>query len=95
MIVESRLHFGDVSHPSTSPIVKHKAKFIMNQSYVDHKAYEWECSLCLFINSGRVLTPINSHLWVGYLDDSVNNKKNLSTEIRFTFTNGFLLTFHC
>jgi hypothetical protein len=26
------------------PIVKHEAKFIMNQTYVDQKAYEWEGS---------------------------------------------------
>ncbi len=45
--------------------------------------------LCLFINSGRVLTPINSHLWVGYLDDGINNKKNLSTKITFTFVTRF------
>jgi hypothetical protein len=46
--------------------------------------------LCLFLNS---LTPTNSNLWVGYLDDSINNEKNLSTKI--TFTNGFLLTSNC
>ncbi len=26
------------------PIIKHEEKFIMNHTYVDHKAYEWEGS---------------------------------------------------
>jgi hypothetical protein len=31
------LHFGNVSHPRALHIVKHKAKFIMNQTYIDHE----------------------------------------------------------
>jgi len=32
----------DVPHPWALPVIKHKTKFIMDQTYVDHKAYEWE-----------------------------------------------------
>jgi hypothetical protein len=28
--------------PMGLPIVKHKAKFIVNETYVNHEAYEWE-----------------------------------------------------
>jgi hypothetical protein len=37
-------HFVNVPDPWTSPIAKHETKFIMNQPYVDHEAYEWEGS---------------------------------------------------
>jgi hypothetical protein len=33
-------HFENVPHPCTLPIIKHETKFIMNQTYVDHEAYE-------------------------------------------------------
>jgi hypothetical protein len=33
----------------------------MNQTYVDHEAYEWEGSYALFLNSGTVLTPKSKH----------------------------------
>jgi hypothetical protein len=35
-------HFVNVPHPWALPIVKHNTKFIMNQTYIDHEAYEWE-----------------------------------------------------
>jgi len=41
--------------------VKHQAKFVMNQTYVDHEAYEREGFLSLVLNSGRGLTPISRH----------------------------------
>jgi hypothetical protein len=44
VIAESNPAFGNVHHPLALPIVKGKAKFMMNQTYVDHKAYEWEGS---------------------------------------------------
>jgi len=34
--------FGNAPHPWALSTVKHEAKFIINQTYVDHKAYEWE-----------------------------------------------------
>jgi hypothetical protein len=37
-------HFGKVPNPRALPIIKHKAKFIMNQTYVDHEVDEWEGS---------------------------------------------------
>jgi hypothetical protein len=36
------LHFGNVPHPWALPIIKHEAKFIMNQAYIDHEVWEWE-----------------------------------------------------
>jgi hypothetical protein len=40
-----RPHIWGVSpHPWALPMVKHGAKFIMNQIYVNHKAYEWDGS---------------------------------------------------
>jgi hypothetical protein len=46
VIAESNPAFGNVPHPWALPIVKWKAKFMnpMYQTYVDHKAYEWEGS---------------------------------------------------
>jgi len=38
------LHFEDVPHPWDLHIVNCEAKFIMNQTYLDHKVYEWEGS---------------------------------------------------
>jgi hypothetical protein len=37
-------HFRNVPHPWALLIAKHETKFVMNQTYVDHKAYEWEGS---------------------------------------------------
>jgi hypothetical protein len=42
VIPSPTLHFGNVPYPSALPIVKHIAKFIMSQTYVYHKVYEWE-----------------------------------------------------
>jgi hypothetical protein len=36
------LHSGNVPHPWALPIVKHEAKFIMNQAYIDDEVWEWE-----------------------------------------------------
>jgi hypothetical protein len=33
-------HFQNVPQPWPLPIVKHNAKFIVNQTYVDHKVYD-------------------------------------------------------
>jgi hypothetical protein len=55
------MHFGNVRHPRALPIVKCEAKFIMNQTYVDHEGYEWEGSHAYSSNSGRVLTSISEH----------------------------------
>jgi hypothetical protein len=30
-------HFGNVPHPWALPTIKHEAKFIMNQIYIDHE----------------------------------------------------------
>jgi hypothetical protein len=35
--------------------MKHKAKFIMNQTYVDHNVYEWEGSYAYSSIVGRFL----------------------------------------
>ncbi len=35
-------HFGNVPHPKAFTIVKHEAKFIMNQTYINHNMQEWE-----------------------------------------------------
>jgi hypothetical protein len=35
-----------------SKVVKHKAKFILNQTYVDQEAYEWEGSYAYSIVGG-------------------------------------------
>jgi hypothetical protein len=48
-------------HPWALPIIKHKTKFIMNQSYVDREAYEWEGSYAYSSNSGKGFL----HLQVG------------------------------
>jgi len=41
-------HFGNVPHPWALPVIKHKEKFIMNQTYVDHEAI-----------NGRVFMPMS------------------------------------
>jgi len=33
-------HFRNVPHPWALLIAKHETKFVMNQTYVDHKTYE-------------------------------------------------------
>ncbi len=45
-------HFGNVPHPRALLIVKHEAKFIMNQTYKNYKVYEWE-GYYAYSNSGR------------------------------------------
>jgi len=37
-------HFGKVPNPRALPIIKHEAKFIMNQTYVGHEVDGWEGS---------------------------------------------------
>jgi hypothetical protein len=39
--------------------VKHGAKFIINQTYVDHKVYEREGFYTYSSRRGRVLTPMD------------------------------------
>ncbi len=53
--------FGNVPNPLALPIVKHEAKFIINQTYVDHKPYDLEGYYALLLNSERVLTPTSRH----------------------------------
>jgi len=65
------VYFGNVPHPWALPIAKHEATIMVNQTYVDHKAYGWEGSytyssivggfLRLLLNSERVLTSISRH----------------------------------
>jgi hypothetical protein len=40
---------------------KHEAKFIMNQSYEDHKAYGWESSYAYSLIVGGFLHYISKH----------------------------------
>jgi len=35
-------HFENVPDPWALPIINHKVNYIMNQTYIDHEAYEWE-----------------------------------------------------
>ncbi len=49
LIVKFAPHFGNVPHPWALLIIKHKAKFIMNQTYVNHEVYEWEGSYACLI----------------------------------------------
>ncbi len=58
------MHFENVLHPWALPIVNWEAKFIMNQTYVDHKVYEWEGSY-----GGRVLTPTSRHNFLPILEE--------------------------
>ncbi len=52
----------NVPHPWDLPIAKHEAKFMMNQTYVNHKAHEWESSYAYFSIVGGF-----SHLKVGII----------------------------
>jgi hypothetical protein len=63
-IASLALHFGNVPHHKSLPIVKHEANFITNQTYVDHKVY-----LCLLLSSVRVLTHISRHIFPAVLED--------------------------
>jgi hypothetical protein len=61
------LRFRNAPHPRALPIIKCEAKFIKNQTHVNHQAYKWEGSyaysplvgelLCLLRISGRALMP--------------------------------------
>jgi hypothetical protein len=46
-------HFGNVPPPMAITFLK--AKFIMNQTYVDHKEYEWVGSYAYFLIVGGFL----------------------------------------
>jgi hypothetical protein len=48
-------HFGIVPHPWALLVIKHKSKFIMNQTYVDHKTYEWKGSYAYSLIVGGFL----------------------------------------
>jgi hypothetical protein len=63
-IASLALHFGNVPHHKASPIVKHEADFITNQTYVDHEVY-----LGLLLISVRVLTPISRHIFPAILEE--------------------------
>jgi hypothetical protein len=44
VIAKSSPHFANVPHPWDLTIVKHEAKLMRNQTYVNHEAHEWENS---------------------------------------------------
>jgi hypothetical protein len=51
---------GNVPHPWALPLVKHEPNFIMNQTYVDHKVYEWE-GFYAYSSIVGGFTPISKH----------------------------------
>jgi hypothetical protein len=53
-------HFENVPHPWAYPIINHKVNYIMNQTYRSRSIWMGGF-LCLLLNSGKVLTPINRH----------------------------------
>ncbi len=42
-------------NPKVLPILNHEADFIMNQTFQDHKAYEWKRSYAYSSIMGRFL----------------------------------------
>jgi hypothetical protein len=71
------------------PIVKHKAKFIMNQTYVDHKAYEWEGSYAYSTIVRGVLTPISRH----NISLPIPKREIQGYKVPSTYTTNFLRAF--
>jgi hypothetical protein len=70
-------HFGNVPHPWDLPIIKHEAKFIMNQTYVYHQAYEWEVSYAYSSIGGWFL-----HLQVGIISlPSLRSRHNMPLDL--------------
>ncbi len=63
------LRFGIVHYPWALTIGQHKSKFIMNQTYIDHEAYERGGFLCLLPHSWKVLTPISRHNFPPMLEE--------------------------
>jgi len=55
--------------PWALPILEHKAKFIMNQTYVDHEGMNGESSYAYPSIVGRVLTPISRHSFPPILEE--------------------------
>ncbi len=53
-----KISFGNVPRPWASPILKHEAKFIVNQTYIDREANEW---LIRTPQQWEGFTPISRH----------------------------------
>jgi hypothetical protein len=71
VIVKFSLAFWE--YPWALLIVKYKAKFIMNQTSIDHKAYEWEGSYAYSSIVGGLL-----HLQVGIISlPSLRSRYNI------------------
>jgi hypothetical protein len=67
----------NVPHPWALPIVKQEAKFIMNQIYINHEAYEWEDSYAYSSIVGGFL-----RLQVGIISlPSLRNRHNIPPPI--------------
>jgi hypothetical protein len=49
-LLKAALYFGNVPHPWALPIIKQKANFIMNQTYINYRHM-----------NDRVLIPISRH----------------------------------
>jgi hypothetical protein len=78
-------HFGNVPHPCASPTVKHEAKFIMNQTYADHKVYEWEGS---YAYSSIVRGFL--HLEIGIISLPISRREIDGYKVPSTYTTNFL-----
>jgi hypothetical protein len=69
----------NVPHPWALPIVKQETKFIMNETYVDHQAYEWEGS---YAYSSIVRGFL--HLQVGIISlPSLRSRHNYPSQFQF------------
>jgi hypothetical protein len=47
----------NVPHPWVLPIIKYEAKFIMNQTYIDLEAKEWEGYYAYYL-LGKICLPL-------------------------------------
>jgi hypothetical protein len=72
-------------NPCASPTVKHEAKFIMNQTYVDHKAYGWEGS---YAYSSIVREFL--HLQIGIISLPICRREIDGYKVPSTYTTNFL-----
>jgi hypothetical protein len=51
------------------PMVKHESKFILNQTYVDHEAYQWEGSYAYSSIRGGFCTTIRRNSFPPTLEE--------------------------
>jgi hypothetical protein len=90
------LHFEIVPHPWALPIIKHKAKFIVNQTYVNHEVYGWEG---FYVYSSIVVRSLNLQVGIisipslrsGIISMPIFRRKIEGYKVPSTYTTNFIL----